>query len=249
MYKWSVKRESIFYKSYLIINKIMESTIVRSSVFSVAAGGQLVQKYKDLGANAYPTTPRMTLTPQDIFERDDTCKNEIITLVNVGGLIHDKAQHNLLRSFAIAYERDKRLRLRIIGEGPKKEYLVGLSKDLQIESVVEFVGYIESEQVLYNQLQNSDVFVLSSITEGFPRALYEAMAMRLPIVTTNVGGIPNLLTNEENALLVNYGENNDLADAIIKMVSDEILRKNIIKNSSQTLNKVFEGVDFNQISS
>ena len=72
--------------------------------------------------------------------------------------------------------------------------------------------------------------------------------MRLPIVTTNVGGIPNLLTNEENALLVNYGENNDLADAIIKMVSDEILRKNIIKNSSQTLNKVFEGVDFNQIS-
>ena len=45
--------------------------------------------------------------------------------------------------------------------------------------------------------------------------------MRLPIVTTNVGGIPNLLTNEENALLVNYGENNDLADAIIKMVSDE----------------------------
>lgn len=248
MYKWKVKNDSLFYRAYLGLNKIMEKVIVRSAIFSVAAGGQLVEKYRDFGCHSYPTTPRMTLIPDDIFLREDTCQNEYINLVNVGSLIHDKAQHQLLKSFAIALERNNKIRLTIIGEGPERKTLELLVCSLGISSEVDFVGYVESESILYEYLRSADIFVLSSITEGFPRVLYEAMAMCLPIVTTDVGGIPNLMTDRENALLVSYGQNKDFADAICTMIDNDELRKNIISSGLRTINSVFDRVDFRQIS-
>ena len=185
---------------------------------------------------------------KDIYERTDTCGREIIELVNVGGLIHDKAQHQLLESFALAVKKEDRLRLKIIGEGPEREKLVILANRLGIIGRVEFTGYIESETVLYNHLKSADIFVLSSITEGFPRVLYEAMCMRLPIITTKVGGIPNLMVHKENALLVDYGKNEDFADAICLMISDNELRRRIISNASNTLDQVFNRMDGGQIS-
>ena len=72
--------------------------------------------------------------------------------------------------------------------------------------------------------------------------------MRLPIVSTNVGGIPNLLTNKDNALLVDYGKNSDLAEAISLMINDRELRRNIIQNASKTMDEVFKKMDLSQIS-
>ena len=72
--------------------------------------------------------------------------------------------------------------------------------------------------------------------------------MRLPIVSTNVGGIPNLLTNKVNALLVDYGKNSDLAEAISLMIDDGELRRNIIQNASKTIDEVFKKMDLSQIS-
>jgi glycosyltransferase involved in cell wall biosynthesis len=248
MFKWEVKKQSLFYKAYLMLNKKMEKSIVHSAVFSVAAGGQLVDKYQFFGRYSYPTTPRMTLSSEDIYDREDTCQNNFIELINVGSLIHDKAQHQLLESFAMALKRNSRLRLKIIGEGPERKNLISLAENLEIISKVEFLGYVESESILYEHLRNADIFVLSSVTEGFPRVLYEAMCMRLPIVTTNVGGIPNLMTNKKNALVVDYGQNVDFANAICMMAEDGSLRKKIIEDASKTLDSVFERMDMSQIS-
>ncbi len=248
MFKWEVKNQSLFYKAYLMLNKKMERSIVKSAVFSVAAGGQLVEKYQGFGRYSYPTTPRMTLSCEDIYEREDTCQSKFITLINVGSLIHDKAQHQLLKSFAIALKSNDRLRLSIIGEGPERENLISLTESLGIIAQVDFIGYVESESLLYKHLRSADIFVLSSITEGFPRVLYEAMSMRLPIVTTNVGGISNLMTNKKNALVVDYGQNVDFANAICMMAEDDSLRKEIIVNASKTLDSVFDRMDMSQIS-
>ncbi len=248
MFRWEVKNKSLFYKAYLKLNKLMERSLVRSAIFGVAAGGQLVEKYQSFGCNSYATTPRSTLSSEDIYEREDTCQNNYIQLINVGGLIHDKAQHQLLRSFAIALKRNDRFRLSIIGEGPEREKLISLAETLGIISKVDFIGYVESESVLYKYLRSADIFVLSSITEGFPRVLYEAMCMRLPIVTTNVGGISHLMSNKKNALVVEYGKNDDFAHAICMMAENDSLRKKIIANASKTLDSVFDRMDMSQIS-
>ena len=248
MFRWEKNGSSRFYRAYAALNKKMEVSIVRSALFGVAAGGQLIEKYRNLGCTTYPTTPRMTLTRSDIFTRSDTCTGDIIQLVNVGGLIHDKAQHQLLEAFSLALKKENRLRLKIIGDGPERNRLMSLASTLGISDQVEFTGYIESETILYSHLKAADIFVLSSVTEGFPRVLYESMCMRLPIITTRVGGIPYLMTDRENALLVDCGDNSALADAIHTMISNNELRKTIILNASNTLDNVFDDMDSGQIS-
>ena len=82
--------------------------------------------------------------------------------------------------------------------------------------------------LLYEQLKKSDIFVLSSITEGFPRVLYESMAMRLPVITTDVGGIPYLLEDQKSALIVPSKDEDSLAIAMDKMITNGELRRSII---------------------
>ena len=248
MFRWEGSRQSLFYRSYAFLNKVMEKKIVGTALFGVAAGGQLIKKYISFGCDTYPTIPRMTLSMQDIYEREDTCMGEYVEIVNVGGLIHDKAQHYLLQAFAFALQKHKNLRLKIIGEGPERKNLTALAKNLGISSKVSFVGYVESETTLYSYLQNSDMFVLSSVTEGFPRVLYEAMCMRLPIVTSNVGGIPHLLKHNKNALIMEAGDVQQLSHEICRIVQDQDLRKQLIKEGSKTLDSVFADIDPKQIS-
>ena len=139
--------------------------------------------------------------------------------------------------------------LTIIGDGPLRSTLESQAHKLGIGLAVDFVGYVEKEKDLYKYLKSADAFLLTSVTEGFPRVLYEAMAHRLPIVTTNVGGIPYLLKNETDAVLCEVGDVNDLSSALYRVITDPKLRKHLIKNASETLEKVFDRSEPNQIAS
>ena len=162
-------------------------------------------------------------------------------------MVHDKAQAHLLEAFAIAKKTDKNLFLNIIGEGQLLYELKSKAERLGILNSVEFIGYVESEKDLYQYLIDADIFVLSSVTEGFPRVLYEAMAHRLPIVTTDVGGIPFLMQDGLNARVVKSGDIYALSEAIINVLEDAQLRKNIIKASSKTLEDIFARINPEQI--
>lgn len=248
MFRWPEKRNTLFYRFYANLNKFMERFVVSSSLFGVAAGGQLIEKYVNYGCKTYATTPRMTLSSSDIFERDDTCLGEQITIINVGSLIHDKAQHILLEAFYKSSKKHKNLNLNIVGEGPEEINLKKLSIKLGISNRVNFLGYIEDESILYEYLRNADIFALSSVTEGFPRVLYEAMAMRLPIVTTNVGGIPFLLSDKENAILSESRNVDQFSESLNSVIENNNLRKKIILKSKKTINEVFTSIDKSQIS-
>ncbi len=248
MFKWDIRKRDFIFKVYKRLNIFIERTIVKNALFGVAAGGQLIEKYNKNNCVTFPTSPRMTLSKNDIFERDDTCQNNTIDIINVGSFIHDKAHHILIKAFAKALNINKNLRLKLLGDGPLRQELVDLIHTLKIEEHVLFCGYIEEETELYKNLSSSDIFVLSSVTEGFPRVLYEAMCMRLPIISTNVGGIPYLLKNKENALITESNDINGIAEAINLMIKDQDLRKCIIKSASETLDDVFRRMDSSQIS-
>ena len=249
MYKWEINNTKFLYKLYSKLNIFFERKIVQSALFAVAAGGQLVEKYSNFGCPSFPTSPRMTLKLSDFVKREDTCSKETINLVNVGALIHDKDQANLLRSFRIAESKihNKDLRLKIIGEGPEKNNLFDLASELGIIDKVDFLGYVENEKELLNLLRSYDVFVLSSVTEGFPRVLYESMTSSLPIVTTNVGGIPYLLDDKHNAIIVKSRDPKSLAQGILTIIKDDNLRRSIIHNASNTMKNIFKSFDSHQI--
>lgn len=247
MFKWEHLRHSWFYRLYGRVNRILERLIVSSAKFGVAAGGQLQEKYTRFGCKTYPTSPRMTLARNDVFERLDTCNKATITLITVGGLVHDKAQHLMIEALARLLPRYPDIVLQIVGAGPERERLEKLAIDLGVAKALEFKGFVEDEQELYSLLRDADIFLLSSVTEGFPRAIYEAMAMRLPIVTTDVGGIPFLLNDGLNAMVVPVGDVSRLTAAVTKIIDDGDLRRRLIRESSNTLEAVFDRLDPRQI--
>jgi sugar transferase (PEP-CTERM/EpsH1 system associated) len=137
---------------------------------------------------------------------------------HVARLTAAKDQEGLLRAFARVVESRPTARLVIIGDGELRERLVGLAADLGLGDSVRFVGFRSDVQRL---LPAFDLFVLSSHEEGLPISLLEAMSAGRPVVATAVGCIPELVSNGERGLVVPPRAPENLADAILKLLSDE----------------------------
>ncbi|MBI2045158.1 glycosyltransferase family 4 protein [Candidatus Pacearchaeota archaeon] len=111
-----------------------------------------------------------------------------------------------------------------------KEELIKLAKKLDLEKDVVFTGEV-SEKEKIDLLSIMDVFVLPSKIEGFGIVMLEAMAQQVPIISTKTDGGNFLIKNNENGFLYDFGKIKDLERDIIKLLTDEKLRKKIIKNN------------------
>jgi glycosyltransferase involved in cell wall biosynthesis len=127
-------------------------------------------------------------------------------------------------------------RLILIGEGNEKENLVTLSMQMGIQKNVQFIGEVPHDEV-FNYMQQSDLFVLPSLSEGFPGVFLEAMACGLPIIATRVGGIPEILTDNINGYLVEAEDPENLANKIILLLKDDRLRKKMSDNNRNEVKK------------
>jgi len=92
----------------------------------------------------------------------------------------------------------------IIGGDGENDKLQNLIKNYQIGNIVKFVGWIQNKAKI-QYLQNTDVFILTSYSEGLPVSILEAMSYRKPIISTPVGGIPEVVKNDENGFLITPG--------------------------------------------
>jgi len=122
----------------------------------------------------------------------------------------------------------------IIGGNGEVEKLKNTIKKLQLEEIVEFVGWISKEDKI-NCLHNADIYVLPSYNEGLPISILEAMSYGKAIISTNVGGIPEIVFPEKNGILIEPGNLQELEDAIVffienpkKIKSYGIQSKNIV---------------------
>lgn len=142
-------------------------------------------------------------------------------ILSVGRLSREKAHSDLLAAFREVLRRNSALRPRLVlvGDGPERPGLQRLAADLG--SAVTFCGHLADPWVLMNA---ADLFALPSHSEGSPLVLFEAMAARLPIVATSVGGIPETVFDEVSALLVPPNSPDDLATALLRLLEDDSLR-------------------------
>jgi glycosyltransferase involved in cell wall biosynthesis len=154
----------------------------------------------------------------------------------VGRLKPVKGVQYLITSMKKVHEEMPDARLFLVGDGEERERLAALSTQLGLEKYVQFTGIVPHEKVKIF-MQQADVFVLPSLSEGFPNVILEAMACGLPIIASRVGGIPDILTNDTNGYLVEVKDTNDLANKILLLLSDGVLRKKISDNNRQLVKK------------
>ncbi|MBR9916569.1 glycosyltransferase family 4 protein [bacterium] len=109
----------------------------------------------------------------------------------------------LIKSFALFVRKhpDLKVRLIIVGEGSKREELISLSKELNVFEKCEFVGPVKHDDV-HNWLNKFDIFLALSRSESFGVSVIEAMACELPVIVSNIGGLKEVVTNDETGLIV-----------------------------------------------
>jgi glycosyltransferase involved in cell wall biosynthesis len=152
---------------------------------------------------------------------------EELVLVTVGRLVPVKDQATLVRGLARLGNEVPPWRCRIVGDGPEEASLRRLVAETGLTDRVTLTG--PSEDVP-GELALADLFVLTSINEGFGRVLLEAMAARLPVVATAVGGIPSVLDGGRVGLLVPAGDPPALAGALTALIASPAERDRLARS-------------------
>jgi colanic acid/amylovoran biosynthesis glycosyltransferase len=157
----------------------------------------------------------------------------------VGRLALGKGHDVTLRALARLHEAGRDAHLSIIGSGPDRAVLASLVKELKLEDSVEFLGTLSEENVI-ESLRQADVFVLASRVEPRSVAYMEAMALGLPTIGTDVGGSAEIITSEQDGLLVASEDDEGLAAAIARLMDDPELRRRLSQNARRTAVERFD---------
>jgi glycosyltransferase involved in cell wall biosynthesis len=147
-------------------------------------------------------------------------------ILNVGRLVGTKGQAVLLEALADLRSRDMAMRATIIGEGSNRAELQEMAERFRLADAVQFVGAVGQDDIA-SYYERADVFCLPSFAEGVPVVLMEAMAMGVPVVATHVMGVPELVDDGTNGLLVSPGCADQLAEALRRLAVDPELRRRI----------------------
>lgn len=161
---------------------------------------------------------------------------EDFVVLQVARLDHLKDHLTAVRAIARLAEAWPHVRLVLVGEGPERDAIEQEVQNLGMEQHVRLLGL---RQDVAQLLHAADVFLLSSISEGIPVTLIEAMAARLPIVSTDVGGVPEVVVDGETGMLSPAGDHEALADALIKLAENDETRGSMGEKGRQRAVEVF----------
>lgn len=150
----------------------------------------------------------------------------------VGTLKKVKGVEYLIEAIKYTVQDYPNLLLLIVGDGDNMNSLKSLVERYELSDFVSFKGGVQNEEIPYF-MALADIFVLPSLSESFGIVLLEAMASGIPIVASNVGGIPSLIENGENGFLVEPKSPEQIADKIKLLLADSEVRAYIGRNNKK----------------
>jgi glycosyltransferase involved in cell wall biosynthesis len=183
--------------------------------------------------NILPGKVKVIYNPVDIREIETLSHEKVDhhwfnsekpVIISIGRLTKQKGYQYLIEAFSIV-KRSFPCKIVIIGEGEEKAEMISRVRSLGIESDVAFLGFQKNP---FKYMVRSSVFVLSSLCEGFPNVILEAMSLGLPVVSTDCPSGPSeIIEDKRNGLLVPVKDNKALAQAILDVLTNDKLRKNL----------------------
>lgn len=155
-----------------------------------------------------------------------------IIVISAGDLIERKNYRTAIQ--CIAKTSDKKIHYLICGQGPKLEELESLTKDLGVQERVHFLGFRSDMKEI---MQASDIFLFTTLQEGLPRSMMEAMASGLPCVASRVRGNTDLLVDGKNGFLVDVRDDSGFAEKIESLAANASLRRSMGLANIQRMNE------------
>jgi len=165
-------------------------------------------------------------------------------VIAVGRLIAKKGFANLIRACGLLAERGKSFRCEIIGEGSLEKELRAQIEQLDLQKRVALPG-VKPQREIRQRLAAANVFVLPSVVDpqggmdNLPTVIMEAMATGLPVISTNIGGIPEMVVQDETGVLVQPADPVALAGAIEKIIDDRRLAHSLGRGGYERAQSLF----------
>jgi len=157
-------------------------------------------------------------------------------IVSVGRLVEAKNYPMLVRAIALVVKKIPQTRCLIVGEGP---FRGEIEEEIEKLSLRENIALPGARRDIAEILKSADIFTLSSIREGLPVSLLEAMAAGCAIVATDAGGIPDAIFDGVNGIIVKTSDENALADGLLRLLSDRELCKKLGEKAMEDVEKRF----------
>lgn len=166
----------------------------------------------------------------DSIAAGETVSKESFTVGTIGRLTYQKGQNYFIKMAKLINDESSsnNFRFEIWGEGEDREKLELQIKDLGLENKVFLMGYANNREIIYRSF---DVFVLTSMYEGIPFVIIEAMRAKLPIISTEVGGINEVINDNYNGLLVQKCDSISLKDSVLKLYVNKTLANRLKENA------------------
>jgi glycosyltransferase involved in cell wall biosynthesis len=204
---------------YLVKKNLVAATLVASTSKAMA---------EQIGRIA-PSLNELVLTPfgvdTAIFTPHNKVASESLVIGTVKGLTAIYGVDILIRAFAEVYKQRANipLILRIVGDGPLKSDLERLVKELHVEKVTEFIGRVPHSEVP-QQLRGFDVYAAFSRSESFGVAVLEASACGVPVVVSDVGGLPEVVLHDETGYLIPTEDVSAATSALLDLIDSKTQR-------------------------
>lgn len=251
LFKWTGIRKTLFLRIFHIFNSQSEKIAVKKASAIFTAGRSTLEKYRVINPDIHETVPRINweslkLLKNNIRHNPKThTHKDHINILYVGALIKRKGVNYLLDAVALLKQNTNiNFNLVLVGSGSEEKNLSEQAHSSGITDLVEFKGYVRNGNELFNLYLKSDIFVLPTPQgEGFPRVLYEAMISRVPTVATEVSGIPYLLKNEVDSILVKPQSSEAIYIALRQLGEDNELRERLANNATHISDRLFSNSD------
>lgn len=173
--------------------------------------------------------PSLAIQEQDTEQRVNLTK---LVLVSVGRLVPWKGFDALIDIMPDVIRQVSGAKLFIIGSGPDEAKLKSQINDNLLDGNVFLLGQL-SRNELARYIKDADIFVLNTGYEGLSHQILEVMALGVPVITTNIGGNPELIEDGKSGLLVEYNNKSEIKNAILNLYNNHQLKEALIKNAKE----------------
>lgn len=203
------------------LRRVISKALIGMKVMSPVAISHQNQKFLSRYYRLPEAEIPVVYNPVELTKFDDLKPrtNQDFTFITAGRFTAQKNHKLMFRAFAEFLGKGYDARLVILGKGEEEDNLRTLTEELGIADRIDFAGFVVNVE---DYLNNADVFLLSSDYEALPLALLEAMAAGLPIVSTDVGGVRDIVT--DNGILTSAGDLTGMVQAMEKLYLDRGLR-------------------------